>query len=222
MKILVHGFVLVTFIMLVALGTWQVKRMIWKKDMITEIAYKSTLPAEDISGVSEDQLTKYLYQPVLLKGSYHPSRELYVYSGKATNEAKTDGYYVYAPFALASGVNVLVNRGFISRTQKNIPVPDETDIVGVLLPNEHKKVFGVSNDLSHNIWLYLDQTEVEAYTDLKLSSYIVKQTKSKHQWPLVTPFEPTLYDQHLQYVITWYGLAVALAVIYGLRIRKKA
>ena len=94
-----------------SLGTWQLYRLQWKQDLISQIdqGLKST-PIKYSNKIKND------YQRVVLNGKYNYENQIYLYSLNAKGQP---GFDVITPFKTIEGDNVLVNRGWINKEMKN-------------------------------------------------------------------------------------------------------
>ena len=94
-----------------SLGTWQLYRLQWKQNLISQISQglKS-------NPVQYSQNIKKNYQKVILNGKYHFENQIYLYS---LNDKGQPGFDVVTHFETANKENVLINRGWIKkRTQE--------------------------------------------------------------------------------------------------------
>ena len=149
------------------MGTWQLYRLQWKQDLISQIdkGLKNS-PIQYSSTLDKN------YQRVQLNGRYIFEKQIYLYS---LNEKGEPGYDVITPFKTVKKENVLVNRGWINKEKKNnLPmVSSDANIIGMLRAANRKNLFTPENDLEENIWFYLDLREIEKITGIKFSNYIV-------------------------------------------------
>mgnify|MGYP001279994901 CR=1 FL=1 len=106
-------FVFLFITLFCALGTWQLYRLQWKQDLISQISagLKST-PIKYSTNINKD------YQKVVLVGDYNFKNQIYLYS---LNSKGQPGFDVITPFQTVNRENVLVNRGWIKKELKNNP-----------------------------------------------------------------------------------------------------
>ena len=110
-----------------SLGTWQLYRLQWKQDLISQIdkGLKST-PIKYSNKIKND------YQRVVLNGKYNYKNQIYLYSLNAKGQP---GFDVITPFKTIEGDNVLINRGWINKEMKNkteINLSNKSEIFGLL------------------------------------------------------------------------------------------
>lgn len=216
------------FLVLLGLGTWQVQRLSWKEGLIAERHAAVTAPPVDLPP-SLAAARPLEFHRVRVTGRFANDRELYL---GATSPNGHAGYQVITPLRLADGSSILVNRGFIPQERK---APDsraagelegEVTVTGLLrLPPAGKPHWFIpANSPERNYWIYVDLPAMAAaaHVDRMLPFYVdADATPNPGGLPIggQTPIE--LPNDHLQYAITWYALAAALAVIYILFIRRR-
>ncbi len=196
------------------MGTWQLYRLQWKQDLISQIdkGLKNS-PIQYSSTLDKN------YQRVQLNGRYIFEKQIYLYS---LNEKGEPGYDVITPFKTVKKENVLVNRGWINKEKKNnLPmVSSDANIIGMLRAANRKNLFTPENDLEENIWFYLDLREIEKITGIKFSNYIVYLEDKNIILPKPKKITIDLPNNHLKYAITWYSISISI-LFYYLYFRKK-
>uniref|UniRef100_A0A8C5NW38 SURF1-like protein n=1 Tax=Jaculus jaculus TaxID=51337 RepID=A0A8C5NW38_JACJA len=209
------------------LGTWQVQRRKWKLNLIEELesrvmAEPIPLPADPI------ELKNLEYRPVKVRGHFDHSKELYMMprtmvdpvreareAGRISSSTES-GAYVITPFHCSDlGVTILVNRGFVPRkkvnpdTRQKGQVVGEVDLVGIVRLTETRKPFVPENSPQQNYWHYRD-LEAMAKTAGTEPIFIDADFKSTVPGgPIGGQTRVTLRNEHMQYIITWYGLSAA-------------
>jgi len=124
-----RGFTLLTILafgalsVLIILGSWQVKRLIWKEALIANVENKikaapvpfATIQSQ-ITGNFKKDRRELEYQPVTVRGTFDHSKEMFYF---ATLDGDT-GFHVYTPITQSgSAKTILINRGFVPNEQKN-------------------------------------------------------------------------------------------------------
>jgi surfeit locus 1 family protein len=227
--------VLAALAILLALGTWQVERLHWKEGLLADIAARRSAPPVPIAEIEaiEKSGGDIEYRRVSISGTFDHSRERHFF---ATFEGRT-GFYVYTPMALSDGRILLVNRGFVPyemkepATRKAGEVTGEQNITGYARSRlAAKPSFAVpDNDPAKNIFYWKDFGVMASSAGLDASKLVPffidadASVKNPGGYPLggVTQFD--LPNSHLQYAVTWYGLAAALiAVVIGMRLRGRS
>lgn len=204
---------------LVSLGNWQVRRLGEKEALLAEITARITqvpvsLPADP--GPARDK-----YLSVSVDGAMLPDEIHVLISAKRLGA----GYRIIAPFETIAGQRILIDRGFV--------VPEDKVIQRAIGPmqvtgNLHWPIeidgYTPDPDRDGNIWF---AREVPMLAESLGTEPILIIAKSVTD-PGVTPLPVDtagIPNDHLQYAVTWYGLALvwALMSIYFLwRTRAKA
>jgi surfeit locus 1 family protein len=220
---LVGVLVLAAMALLLALGTWQVERMAWKEALLERITSQLAQPPVPLATV-EGALAAgepIEYRPVSLTGTFLHDRERHFF---ATYEGQS-GFYIYTPLRLPDGRVMFVNRGFVPYDRKEASarpegqVPGEVTVTGLARERlEDKPSWLVpTNDPAKNIFYWKDLDAMAASADLgqpPLPFFVdADNTPSLGGLPIGGVTIIDLPNNHLQYAVTWYGLAVALAGI---------
>jgi surfeit locus 1 family protein len=220
--------VLVALAILLTLGTWQVERLQWKERLLADIAERRAAEPVPLAQVKSLAASSgdIEYRRVSVTGIFDHARERHFF---ATFEGRT-GFYIYTPMRLADGRVLFVNRGFVPYEMK----APETRIAGETAGEQTLAGYARSrlaekpssivpdNDLAKNIFYWKDLDAMAASTGLDAATvlpfFVDADASSQNPggWPRggVTQFD--LPNNHLQYAVTWYGLAAALmAVVAG-------
>jgi surfeit locus 1 family protein len=201
------------------LGTWQVARLQWKTDLMARIERAKTeaplavLPAND-------ELAAHEFARVALTGTWIPGVEFHITPRYHKDKL---GYHIFAPLKLADGRIVLVNRGWVPADRKNpetrikSTAKGSAALVGMIRIGPDRNYFTPENQPQKNIWFGRDIAAMTQTANLKNVAPVTVDAigRAESASPLV-PFdgEIKLYNQHLSYILTWYGLALAVLVIF--------
>jgi surfeit locus 1 family protein len=226
--------VLAALAILLSLGTWQVERLHWKEGLLADIAQRRAAPPVALSDIEAIRKSggDIEYRRVSVTGTFDHARERHFF---ATFGGQT-GFYVYTPMTLADGRILFVNRGFVPyemkdpKTRTAGEVADQQTVIGYARVRLGEKPSSIvpDNDLAKNIFYWKDLDAMASTTGIdasKVVQFFVDADGSivnPGGWPKggVTQFD--LPNSHLQYAVTWYGLAVALvAVVVGMIFRRK-
>jgi surfeit locus 1 family protein len=213
---------------LLALGSWQIERLFWKREQIAERqAAVAAAPVAAPPGLEEARGMEFRH--VTDEGVFLHDKEIFL---GATSEAGRNGYQVLTPLREAGGRNVFVNRGYIPTELKDPAtrfagqVTGPVRVQGLLrLPTGKPAWFLPYNRPDLNYWLWVDLPDIAAADKLDHVApfYIdADATPNPGGWPKGGITRLELRNDHLQYAITWFSLAVALIVIYFLYCRRNA
>ncbi|MCE3232354.1 MAG: hypothetical protein K0R98_611 [Rickettsiaceae bacterium] len=212
-------FTITALFVLLSLGTWQVYRLQWKNNLVATVNEKIAMPAVEMS--PDVDINQLQYRKVHLQGEFLNDKEVHLFTGAKKFKGEM-GYDILTPMRLADGRVVLVDRGWLPHDKKEPQSRPETllsgivDVVGMLHKGEIKGRFTPDNDIEKNLWFWIDIPAIENYTGTKLQNLYVRQLKEgdSNVLPIAGDAVITQRNDHLQYAVTWYGLAIVLLVIY--------
>lgn len=227
-------FGLVGIALLLALGTWQVQRLHWKEGILQTIAERMhsapiSLAEAEARFASTGDVD---YMPVTVSGTFQHSGERHFFS---TWEGQS-GFDVYTPLRLDDGRYVLVNRGFVPYDLKNAAkrplgqVAGRVTVTGLArnpLAGKPSRMIP-DNEPDENIFYWKDRDAMAATAGLPAGYSLVPifvdadKTPNPGGLPVGGVTIIDLPNNHLQYAVTWYGLAAALAGVLLLSLRRPA
>lgn len=218
-------FTLVTVAALVALGTWQLERKTWKEGLIAGLEEKlSAAPVALAPRERWPQLTaeKDEFRRVKFPGEFLDQEALVYTSGSAIRpDVSGPGYWVLSPARLIDGSIVIVNRGFVPEGKQDPGARREgqprgaTEIVGAMRWPEPRGLFTPSNTPAKNLWFVRDPAAIAAAKGWgTVAPFYIDQEAPPAPGgvPKVGPLRPSLPNNHLQYAVTWYGLALVVLI----------
>lgn len=219
---------LVAMVTFVGLGTWQIQRKAWKEGLIESLEQRLSVPPVDLpprERWAKLDPAKEEFRRVKFSAAFAPGAEALVYtSGSALrSDVSGPGYWVFAPAQLASGERVVVNRGFVPQGQRD-PATGEAgasggriDLVGVMRWPESRGVFSPNDDPGHNLWFVRDPSAIAAakgWGEVAPFYVELESPQPPGGLPRAGPLKVNLRNEHLQYAITWYGLALVIAATF--------
>lgn len=217
------GFGLVAFVILIGLGTWQVQRLHWKEGVLHTIDQRTHAAPVSLAEVEARFAATgdVDYMPVTVHGTFLHEGERHFFS----TWQGMSGFDILTPLRLDDGRYVIVNRGFVPYDLKDPAkrregeVPGEVTITGLARnPLTVKPSWLVpENDIAKNIFYWKDRDALAATAGLpagyKLSPILIDANNAPNPGgvPIGGVTIIDLPNSHLQYAVTWYGLAAALA-----------
>ena len=206
-KFLFSVFVIFFILVFISLGSWQIIRLNWKNNLISEIETSLKNPPIELS---EENITNYL--KIKTSGSIDFDKQIYLYN---LNEKGTPGFEVINPIIIDSK-NYLINRGWIPFAKKGseeIYEFDETNIIGTLKSQGRKNIFKPDNDIKENYWFSLDRDDILEFTGKKFSNSII-YLGGDYQSPKPKIITANISNNHKKYAITWFSLAISILLLY--------
>ncbi len=211
---------LVMLIVLLGLGTWQVYRLRWKEGILAQIAMAEAAPPVPLGP------TPAPYTKVSVTGRFLFDRAVeFGAEVRDTSAGPTMGYYQIVPLEREDAPTILVNRGWVP--QKREAPLDEPDgvvtVTGYVRAAEAAQWFSPTDNAPERQFYTLDPRTIGAAVGVVSPApftLIVLGPAMPAAYPAPAQHLPRPPNNHLSYVITWYGLAVALVVIFIVWIRK--
>ncbi|MFI5016046.1 MAG: SURF1 family protein [Hyphomicrobiales bacterium] len=230
-------FTIVGVAALCALGAWQLERKAWKEGLIAAITERTGAPPSDFppegawASLSPEQDE---YRHVRLAGRFLNDSEAHL-QANLVSKGKDDGalgYDILTPLRTAEGALVIVNRGFVPLARKEASsrpdgqIEGETVVTGLIRFPQPHSWFVPADDPKGNVWFSRDPAPIaEAYGLAHVAPVIIDADPepADRRLPLGGQTRLTLPNDHLQYALTWFALAVALAGVFGAyALRRKA
>ncbi|MBZ8133452.1 SURF1 family protein [Afifella sp. IM 167] len=223
-RLVVTGIVaLVAIAILVSLGNWQVRRLAWKEDLIARVAERPAMPPLPAAVIFQPDAAANEYRRVVLSGRYLAAKEVRVFTSLPSDEARGPasgpGAWIMTPFELADGGVILVNRGFVPDGAEWAPPPSgEIEISGLIRPDDPPTWLTPENKPGEDLFFSRSIEAISAAENLtgRLAPVTLDLLRSEEGPELPQAGETRMLfpNNHLQYALTWYGLAVALVVVF--------
>lgn len=236
----ITGLGLVTLVIvavLLTLGFWQLQRRNEKHALIAALTERLAAAPVALPGpASWPALTPAAdeFRRVTFAATYRTGPDAMVYSSGSGVRPDVPGpvTWVFLPAQLASGEVVVVNAGFVQNTMQDRGLQDRmvrplitgppVTLTGYLRFPEAAGTLTPPDDVNKRLWFNRDQTAMATalgwgavapfYVDLEAPV-------PANGIPRPGPLEVHLKDDHLQYAITWFGLAAAVLVAFAAWIR---
>jgi surfeit locus 1 family protein len=222
---------LVAAAVLLSLGTWQLERLAWKEALIEAAATRPEappvappLPAEwDKTDWEAADLTHLAVRGRFLPGEAH----VYTVLSDARGPLSGPGLWIMAPFQTADGWVVLVNRGFVPTGMDGamppVPPPPAGDLTleGLLRRPDPPGPFTPEPNPQTKLWFVRDAASLATAFSLPggtaLAPFTIDAdaaTTPPGGLPQAGETRRVFTNNHLQYALTWYGLAAALVGVW--------
>lgn len=209
---------------LVGLGTWQLQRKALKDGLVAMIEARvkaPPVPLEEPLLVAE-ALGKEEYRPVTVSGRFRHEDERHVYS----IDNGVAGWDVFTPLETAGGHLLFVNRGFVPdefkapATRRAGQVQGGVAVTGLVRAPGQQGLFVPASDPARNMWYWRDLEGMIASLSVQdrrvLPFFIdaVAVPANPGGWPKGGATMLNIPNRHLEYVLTWYGLALTLVGVF--------
>jgi surfeit locus 1 family protein len=219
---------LITFAVLVGLGTWQIERKAWKEALIASLNARLDAPPRVLPAAAawpSLEAANDEYRRVAFAATFDNAKAALVYAAPSAfrPDVTGPGYWVFTPARLADGSVVLVNRGFVPegrqdpKSRGDGDTAGTVDLVGTMRWPESRHWFSPHDESDHNLWFTRDLAAIAAAKGLGgIAPFYVEQEGPVPPGGLPQPGKLVvdLPDNHLQYALTWFGLAIVLVVVF--------
>jgi len=221
----------VAFVILVGLGTWQLERRAWKEALIARV--ETGLAADPVAAPGPDawpslDLSDVEYTPVEVTGVFDHAKEIHVVHTlvEPKGPARGIGYQIFTPFRADAGWWVYVNRGFVPRENEDPAtrgagqIEGETEVAGLLCAPSRRSWFTPGDNVAGNAWFSRDPALFAAASGLPadaVAPYIIDARFDPDLPGGLPQGGETIVsfpNSHLQYALTWFGLAAVLAGVF--------
>ncbi len=209
---------LVALAILVALGLWQIRRLHWKEGLIAQIdAAERAPPAPLGSG------TPPLFTRVHVHGTLRADR-------MAFYGAEVRGMHMGAQalqlLDLSGGRPLLVVLGWVP-TDDGAPHPlsGEADVTGYIRLPDPPGWLSAADDLEDRHFYALNPATIAGAlgaADAAPFTLVALGPSAPPGQPQPADALPRPVNNHLQYALTWFGLAASLLGVFGAWVRKEA
>jgi len=205
------------------LGIWQMERREWKRGILDRIAVNQAAAPITLDELLRGDPLRFEYGRVKLAGTFQNDKEFYLAARSLKN---TVGLQVVTPVRTAEGQLVLFDRGFIPQGRKDPAkraegqIAGPAELTGVVRRAQERRQFAPENVPERNVWFHVDvplmRRMAGAAPDPKLDTFFLEADAAPNPGGLPVGGQTRLDipNDHLQYAITWFLLALALAGVY--------
>lgn len=212
---------------LLALGVWQLERLAWKEGLIASINEGLGKPPAPLEQPAEawKKLVAHEYLPVSVTGRFRHADERHLF----TSQNGQTGWHVYTPLETEAGHLVFVNRGFVPDTLKEPAtrqagqVGGRVTVSGLLRKPGVHGWFEPAPDEARNMWYWRDlggftatlRPGIAADRVLPLFVDAAAEPANPGGWPKGGATRLDIPNRHLEYALTWFGLAATLLAVFA-------
>lgn len=214
-------------LVLIGLGTWQLQRLEWKAALQARIDRGLAAPPAAEFPSRADELAGWDYRRVQVTGRFLHDSEFHLV-GRSFN--RRPGIEIVTPLVTSRPAlrgPLMVHRGWVpaekaaAASRPGSLVEGAVTVTGILLAPSGKQAWlRPDNDPAANQWYWVDLAAMAAaagYPEgVPATLLYAERAADPDVLPVGGRLETTLRNDHLQYAITWYALALVLAVIFFL------
>lgn len=208
-------------VVLLGLGTWQVQRLHWKQGLLAQIDAAEARPARQL-GDSPQAFAK-----VSVTGKLRfDLAARYGADVRDTAAGPVSGAQLIVPLERAGSPPLLADLGWVEDHAAPPAARGQGDVVlsGYIRPADHPGWFAAKDDPVGRRFYTLDPAAIGAALGLgtvePFTLVVLGPPPPGGQTPIPAEHLPRPPNNHLQYAITWYGLAAALVVVFVIYVSK--
>lgn len=190
------------------LGTWQLERLQWKQGILADIDARIAAAPMPVPATPDPVQDR--YQPVALQGEFTGDTLRVLVSQKQIGA----GYRLITALSTDIGP-VLVDRGFVPVAAPMPPLPrGPVQVAGNLHWPDDRNSATPENDVAGNTWFARDVAQMAARLQTRPLLVVARQINPAEVGVTPLPVDSSaIPNDHLNYAITWYSLAVVWAAM---------
>ncbi|MCX5512380.1 surfeit 1 [Kaistia algarum] len=225
----------IMFAILCSLGAWQWRRLHWKEALIAQVDMRlKTAPvaAPGPVGWSTLDLVEFDYTPVTVSGTFLNDKEAHLYGQISQPRGKLGGvgWWIYTPLKTDEGWIVYVNRGFVpdgkqaAATRREGQIDGHVTVTGLARrPETPSHLFG-DGIPADDQWFAREPSlfaKAAGFPAASVAPYSIDANAAPNPGGMPQGGETLVVfsNNHLQYVVTWFGLAFALLAVFAVYAR---
>jgi cytochrome oxidase assembly protein ShyY1 len=231
------AFTAVMIAIFVGLGVWQLQRRAEKHALIAALDARVSIAPVALPPPSQWRTLDAVhdeFRRVSFTATYAKLPDAMVYSaGSAVREdVSGPGTWAFLPARLASGETVVIEAGFVPNTMQQREIEDHAvsklvtgepvTFTGYLRFPESAGLLTPADNRNARLWFTRDHLAMAKTLGWAQGEYGVAPFYIDLETPVPDngipkpgPLTPHLRDEHMQYAITWFSLAAALVIAFG-------
>jgi cytochrome oxidase assembly protein ShyY1 len=238
------GFSLFTLVMLavlLSLGFWQLQRRVAKHELIAALNERlaaAPVPLPPPSSWSTLNPARDEFRRVSFTATYAKLPDAMVYSsGSAVrDDVSGPGTWAFLPARLAGGETIAINAGFVQNTMQDRAQQDRAvnrlvtgepvTLTGYIRFPESAGMLTPAENPAKRLWFIRDHAGIARALGWGEGGKAVAPFYLDLETPVPDsgvpkpgPLHVRLKDDHLQYAITWFSLAGAVLIAFGVWLR---
>ncbi|MEX2031899.1 MAG: SURF1 family protein, partial [Dehalococcoidia bacterium] len=216
------GLLVAALAVLVSLGVWQLQRNEWKHDLVARSHQRTDAPPLDLATALTSGADDVDFRRVVVTGEWLTDDVMFIANRV---RASVRGEEIVIPVRVRDDLTVLVNFGWI-------PDGSRDDVLPEVLAEAGAPVAGLALNLGDRTarrapsgsWTAAAPTSMGAELGYEMAPWIVlagdertEAARAGDDLPVQGWQRFTSTTPHLEYALTWFGLALALVAIAGAR-----
>jgi cytochrome oxidase assembly protein ShyY1 len=225
-------FTLAMVALFVGLGVWQLQRRIEKHALIAALTERLAAAPDPLPPPAQWNALhpdRDEFRRVRFTASYQHAADAMVYSsGSAVrDDVSGPGTWAFLPARLPGGQTVVVNAGFVQNTMQDRGLQDRAvarltggpvALTGYIRFPERAGVLTPAENVTKRLWFtrdHLSMARALGWGEVAPFYIDLESPVPDSGIPKPGPLEVHLKDDHMQYAITWFALAGAVVIAFG-------
>jgi len=202
---------------LLTLSGWQIHRLKWKENLISERINRFEGESSDLKNFKIPSNNE--FRKVRINGKFLNDKEMFM---PALSKNGNNGFHILVPFSDEKDNLFIFDTGWVPSQKKNQPMRinnlDNSFSIKeavIRLPGRKGK-YQPDNEPNNNFWFFVDTAEMSKFTGLNFekSFYLEAVNNGPNGFPLGSQTRIYIRNNHLQYAITWFLIACGLLGVY--------
>jgi surfeit locus 1 family protein len=210
-------------VLCLGLSIWQMERREWKRDILDRIAANQSAAPMPLDELLTADPMRREYGKVSLAGEFLYGKEFHLAARSRGDEV---GIQIVTPLKTDGGQIVLFDRGWVPSEKKDPATRPEgqvkgrVQLVGVVRRAQVQRQFAPDNVPDKNVWFHVDvplmRQMAGGQPDPVLDTFFLEANDAPNPGglPIGGQTQLDIPNDHLQYAITWFLLALALIGVY--------
>ena len=202
-------FSLCAIVVLLSLGIWQLDRLGWKRSLIALVEERQGLevaPLNTLYGL--ERFSDQSYRRVSVEGVFLNE---YSFLLSPRIYSKQSGSHLVTPLRLLDNNVVTVDRGWVPQKYilEGVDGEEVVSIQATIREPLKQNLFTPDNDLLKDQWYWMDLDAISMKVGVTVLPIVLEQTQvgGKNTFPVRDQTVVSWSNNHLQYALTWFGLA---------------
>jgi cytochrome oxidase assembly protein ShyY1 len=230
-------FTLLTLGLLIGLGVWQLQRRAEKHALIAQLTERLAAAPAALPPLAQwSALTPVRdeFRRVRFSATYESRPDAMVYSSGSAirDDIAGPGTWAFMPARLPGGETIAINTGFVQNTMQDRGQQDRAvtrlvtgqpvTLTGYIRFPESAGALTPLENIAKRLWFTRDHLAIAralGWGEVAPFYIDLEQPAPENGIPKPGPLEVHLKDDHLQYAITWFGLACAVLIAFGVWLR---
>jgi surfeit locus 1 family protein len=216
-------FSLPVLVVALGLGVWQLERREWKRDILDRIAVNQAAAPMTLDELVKGDPLRHEYGRVRIAGTFLHDKEFFLAARSLKNKV---GVHVVTPLRTDDGKVVLFDRGWLSSETKDparraqSQPSGRVELTGIVRRTQERRQFAPENAPDRNIWFHVDTPRMRAMAgapaDPVLDRFFLDADAAANPGgvPVGGQTRLDIPNDHLQYAITWFLIALSLVAVY--------